>query len=45
MYVVECPVCRRTFKRKTRTMTLNSHKNDYGRACSGRHGRIVDPVY
>lgn len=42
VYVVECPVCHRKFKRKTRTTTLNAHKNDSGRACPGRQGRMVN---
>jgi hypothetical protein len=45
MYVVECPVCHREFKRKTRNTSLKAHKNDYGGKCHGRHGRIVRTDY
>lgn len=40
-YVVECPVCNKRFRRKTRSTKLNKHKNKYGGPCYGRTGYIV----
>lgn len=45
VYVVECPVCHRRFRRKTRTTNLATHKNEYGGKCCGRQGRIVATDY
>lgn len=42
IYIVECPYCGRTFRRKTRNTTLRPHKDKNGWSCSGRHGYIVD---
>lgn len=41
-YVVECPICRKHFRRKTMSTSLNAHKNQYGSPCSGRSGYLVD---
>lgn len=41
-YILECPVCRRHFRRTTRTTALNPHKNEYGGQCYGRRGSIID---
>ena len=45
VYVLECPVCQRQFRRTTRNTTLNPHKNEYGDRCYGRRGSIVDVLY
>ena len=37
-YVVECPVCSRTFERKTDNLVLRPHKNPAGEDCPGRDG-------
>lgn len=40
-YTVECPICGKTFKRKTYNTKLNPHKDQYGNRCFGRIGYIV----
>jgi predicted nucleotidyltransferase component of viral defense system len=37
-YVIQCPVCLRTFNRQTSGTVLHGHKNRLGLACPGRHG-------
>ncbi len=44
-YVVECPYCDRTFRRKTNSTTLKAHKDKDGYPCSGRHGHLIDTTY
>ena len=44
-YVVECPYCDRTFRRKINNTTLKEHKDKDGYPCSGRHGYLVDTIY
>jgi predicted nucleotidyltransferase component of viral defense system len=45
VYILECPVCRRQFRRTTRNTALNPHKNEYGERCHGRRGSIVATDY
>lgn len=45
VYVIECPVCGKTFRRKTRGTTLRPHKAPGGWNCSGRRGHLVDTQY
>jgi predicted nucleotidyltransferase component of viral defense system len=45
VYILECPVCGRQFRRTTRTTALNRHNNEYGERCYGRRGSIVDTDY
>lgn len=40
-YVIECPVCRKHFRRQTRDTTLRAHKAPGGWSCSGRRGHVV----
>jgi hypothetical protein len=40
-YVVRCPVCSRTFERKTDSLALRPHNNPAGEACPGRDGSRV----
>lgn len=40
-YVVQCRVCSKRFDRKTRSTSVNAHKNPWGSPCSGRSGMIV----
>jgi predicted nucleotidyltransferase component of viral defense system len=44
-YVYECPYCRKKFRRKTMTSTLNAHKGANGYACPGRSGMYVKTEY
>jgi len=44
-YVVECPYCDRTFKRKTNNTKLKAHNDKDGYPCSGRNGYLVDTIY
>jgi len=44
-YVVECPYCDRTFRRKINTTTLKAHKDKDGFPCSSRHGYLIDTIY
>ncbi len=43
IYVIQCPICDKTFQRKSMTTALNAHKNQIGNACSGRTG-IFDHI-
>ena len=40
-YTVECPYCRKRFKRSSYDTKLNEHKDRYGNRCYGRIGYIV----
>ncbi len=40
-YMVRCPYCGKTFKRKNFGTRLNTHKDKYGNACYGRTGYFV----
>jgi hypothetical protein len=40
-YVYRCPVCKKTFNRKTMDSKLNAHKNRNGYPCYGRSGTYV----
>jgi predicted nucleotidyltransferase component of viral defense system len=44
-YIFRCPVCDKTFRRKTYNSRLNPHKNKKGWPCSGRIGYHEDTVY
>jgi predicted nucleotidyltransferase component of viral defense system len=41
-YVYQCPMCQKKFSRTRMDSKLNPHKNDWGQACSGRTGYLVD---
>ncbi len=41
-YVYECSYCGKRFNRKTRTTSLNPHKDKSGYPCSGRYAHFVD---
>lgn len=43
IYIVECPFCRKKFRRSTRNLRLNQHKTQDGFPCpgSGRNGHIA----
>jgi predicted nucleotidyltransferase component of viral defense system len=45
VYILECPVCQRQFRRITRNTALNPHKNEYGERCYGRRGSIIATDY
>lgn len=40
-YAVQCPYCKRRFKRMKYDTKLNEHKDQYGNRCYGRVGYIV----
>lgn len=41
IYTIECPYCRKRFKRSALDTKLNEHKDNYGNRCFGRVGYIV----
>jgi hypothetical protein len=43
-YVIKCPVCQRTFRRRTTGTALRPHKNAFGSPCSGRLGINLGPA-
>ena len=45
IYIYQCGLCGKRFKRKTRDSSLRPHKTPQGRPCSGRTGRLVDTKY
>jgi hypothetical protein len=44
-HVYRCPVCRKTFNRKTMDPSLRAHKNPRGYQCPGRFGVYVRTNY
>jgi predicted nucleotidyltransferase component of viral defense system len=38
VYVIECPQCRRRFRRTRPSTRLNPHNDNYGNPCNGRSG-------
>lgn len=45
IYIYECPVCQKTFRRKKQSSQLNKHKDKYGNTCFGRTGYPKDIRY
>lgn len=45
VYVIQCPICDRKFKRTTSETRLRPHKDKTGWRCSGRQGYLVDTQY
>jgi hypothetical protein len=45
IYIYQCPMCQKKFRRKTHDPQLNPHKTEHGWPCSGRHGYFVDTLY
>ncbi len=44
-YIYRCPMCDRTFRRKTQNPNLKPHKTKDGWPCSGRVGYFEETVY
>jgi predicted nucleotidyltransferase component of viral defense system len=44
-YVFRCPVCHKTFNRKTMDYALNAHKNPRGYPCPGRTATFIRTRY
>jgi predicted nucleotidyltransferase component of viral defense system len=42
IYIYQCGLCGKKFRRKKMDGSLNKHKNQYGMQCSGRTGFLVD---
>ena len=45
VYIYQCPMCQKQFRRNRQDPKLNAHKNDWGMACSGRQGFLLDIRY
>lgn len=45
VYIYQCPICQKKFRRDRMDGRLNAHKNDWGGQCSGRTGYIVETKY
>ena len=46
VFILECPMCDRHFKRqRRRTTKLNRHNDEWGDPCPGRYGHWVDTEY
>lgn len=45
VYIYQCPLCQKKFRRDKMDGRLNAHKNDWGGQCSGRTGYLVDTKY
>ncbi len=41
VYIVQCRICGRTFRRSTSSTVLRAHKGQHGYPCRGRYGRFV----
>ncbi len=44
-YIYRCPMCDKTFRRKTQNPKLNPHKTEDGWPCTGRTGYYEDTIY
>jgi predicted nucleotidyltransferase component of viral defense system len=42
VYIYQCPLCQKKFRREKMDSRLNPHKNSYGMNCSGRTGYLVE---
>jgi predicted nucleotidyltransferase component of viral defense system len=45
VYLIDCPVCGKTFRRKARDTSLRPHKTPGGWNCSGRRGYLSGTEY
>ena len=45
IYILECDLCGKKFRRKTSSGTLRKHKTPDGFSCSGRTGYLIDIKY
>lgn len=45
VYIIECPYCKKRFRRTKYSTALNRHKDKQGYPCSGRNGYMVDSRY
>ena len=45
VYIYQCPICQKKFRRDKMDGRLNAHKKDWGGQCSGRTGYLVDTKY
>ena len=45
VYIYQCPVCQKKFRRDRHDSHLNPHKNQWGGKCSGRTGYLVDTKF
>ncbi len=45
VYVYRCPICGKSFDRRSMDSSLNAHKNPHGYACPGRSGIYVRTKY
>lgn len=45
VYIYQCPICQKKFRRDKMDGRLNAHKNDWGGQCSGRTGFFVETKY
>lgn len=42
VYIIECPYCGKTFRRKKQGSKLNKHKDKYGNQCFGKTGYLKE---
>lgn len=45
VYIYQCPICQKKFRRNKQDGRLNPHKNDWGGQCSGRTGYLLEVKY
>jgi hypothetical protein len=45
VYIYQCPICQKKFRRNRMDGRLNAHKNERGGQCSGRTGFFVETKY
>jgi hypothetical protein len=45
VYIYQCPMCQKKFRRNRMNGRLNAHKNEWGGKCSGRTGYLVETKY
>ncbi len=45
VYIYQCPICQKKFRRDRMDGRLNAHKNEWGGQCSGRTGFFVETKY
>ena len=45
IYIYECIICGKTFRRKKSSTKLNKHKDEYGNRCYGKTGILRETIY
>jgi hypothetical protein len=45
VYIYECSMCGKRFRRKSNNSKLNKHKDKFGNTCYGRYAMLLDTIF